>query len=257
MKKNKVLYYSVLVVLIGVFVFSAYKLGAYWMEKVRSDQMMDEASQFVDVGGNQNDENDANSGSDEQGDDPNTGDPEQIEVDFAAMAELSDDIVAWIYCPNTQINYPIVQGYDNDYYLYRLLDGTWNANGTIFMDYRNEDDFSDYNTMIYGHHMKTGAMFADLMKYKSQSYYEEHPYMYIYTPEQNYRLDLFAGTVVDCIADIYSYEPSSAVLNDCISRSTFDATLDYPANRIVTQSTCTYEYDDARYVVLGDLVPID
>ena len=111
--------------------------------------------------------------------------------------------------------------------------------------------------MIYGHHMKTGAMFADLMKYKSQSFYEEHPYMYIYTPEQTYRLDLFAGAVVDCVAPIYSFDPSSDVVNDCINNSTFDAAIDYPANHIVTLSTCTYEYDDARYVILGDLVPIE
>lgn len=249
--KKKVMFYTILAVLLGVFVFSAYQLGSYWMAKVRSDQLLNEASQFVGLGGNQNQENN------EQGEDTNTGDPEQIEVDFAAMAELSDDIVAWIYCPNTQINYPVVQSYDNDYYLYHLMDGSWNANGTIFMDYRNEDDFSDYNTMIYGHHMKTGAMFADLMKYKSQSYYEEHPYMYIYTPEQNYRLELFAACIVDCVADIYDFEPSAAVIEECIRNSTFDAALDYPANHIVTLSTCTYEYDDARYVVLGDLIPIE
>lgn len=251
MKKNKIVFYTALVLLIGVFAFSAYKLGSYWMEKVESDRMMEEASQFVDIGGSQNEE----PGQDGDGD--TTEAPEHVTVDFAALAELNDDIVAWIYCPNTQINYPIVQGYDNDYYLYRLLDGTWNANGTIFMDYRNETDFSDYNTMIYGHHMKTGAMFADLMKYKSQSFYEEHPYMYIYTPEKTYRLDLFAGAVVDCVAPIYSFDPSSSVISECISNSTFDAAIDYPANHIVTLSTCTYEYDDARYVILGDLVPIE
>lgn len=246
--KNKIVYYGLLAVLIGVFAFSAYKLGDYWLAKIKSDKLNSELSLFVDVGGQKEEDPSGN----EQ-----TGDPEHIKVDFDALREQYGDIVAWIYCPNTKINYPIVQSYDNDYYLYRLLDGTWNVNGTIFMDYRNEADFSDGNTMIYGHHMKTGAMFGQLNDYKKQSFYEEHPYMYIYTPEQDYRIDLFAACVVESVSDIYSFEPSSEVLWSCINSSTFDADIDYPENRIVTLSTCTYEYDDARYVVLGELVPIE
>ena len=250
MKKNKVVFYALFAVLLGVFAFSAYRVGSYFLEKRQSDKLMEEASQFVAMGGSQTDASGKDEGSGEE------GDSEHVKVNFAALSAMNDDIVAWIYCPNTQINYPIVQGNDNEYYLYRLLDGSWNANGTIFMDYRNEADFTDGNTLIYGHHMKTGAMFADLMNYKSQSYYDAHPYMYIYTPNQNYRLDLFAATVVESVSEIYSLQPSESVLRQCITNSTFDAALDYPTGRVVTLSTCTYEYDDARYVVLGDLVPI-
>lgn len=243
---KKTIYYAVLAVLAAIFLFAAYKLGSYWLEKIRSDKLLGEASKYVDVQKNDNqDENDLQ------------GDPERIEVNFEELWKLNDDIVAWIYCANTKINYPIVQGYDNDYYLYRLLDGSWNANGSIFMDYGNSSDFSDANTMVYGHHMQNGAMFASLVKYKGQGYYDAHPYMYIMTPEKDYRLDLFAGCVVDSVADIYDFNPPESVIRNLIYNSTFESKIDYPTHNVVTLSTCTYEYDDARYVVLGELVPLD
>ena len=250
MKKNKIIYYVVLAVLVGVFLFAAIKLGLYYMEKVRSDQMLNDASQFVDPANPVGDENDSP-------DDTPKGDPELIDVDFESLYELNEDVIAWIYCANTKINYPIVQANDNDYYLYRLLDGTTNSNGSIFMDYRNAADFTDENTLIYGHHMQTGAMFGALINYKKQSFYEEHPYIYIITPDQTYRLDLFAGCVVDSISDVYSKALSDSQINELIANSTFDANISDPSHNIVTLSTCTYEYDDARYVVLGELVPVE
>ncbi len=248
MKKS--VFYTILIVLIAIFAFAAYQLGSYFMEKHRSDQINDEASKFVDY--QFGDENKDASGNGE-----NEGDPERIEVDFESLKQMNSDIVGWIYCPNTLINYPIVQGWDNDYYLTHLIDDSWNENGSIFMDYRNAPDFSDYNTLIYGHNMKTGAMFAELMNYKTQSFYEEHPYIYILTPEQNYRMDLFAGCIVDHNADIYTFYPSWEIVSNLMWNSTFDSGTDYPEGNIVTLSTCTSAYDNARYVVLGEVVPID
>lgn len=247
MKKSVM--YVLLAVFIGVFAFSAYKLGSYWLEKVRSDQALDGASEFVDI-----------VPGDENSDGKNNGDeqtaPEKITVDFDALKAMNEDVVAWIYCPGTKINYPVLQAEDNDYYLYRLMDGAENINGSIFMDYRNDSALSDGNTLIYGHHMRSGAMFAALIDYKSQSYYDKHPYIYILTPTQNYRLDLFAACLVDSTSDIYTKEPTEAILRDCIARSYFDTDIDYPTGNVVTLSTCTYEYDDARFIVLGELVPM-
>ena len=89
---------------------------------------------------------------------PAGSEPDYITVDFTALQAKYPDVVGWLYCANTGLNYPIVQAEDNDYYLYRLLDGTWNKAGTIFMDYVNRSAFSDQNTLDYGHHKKTGAM---------------------------------------------------------------------------------------------------
>ncbi len=248
MKKS--VFYSLLAVFIGVFVFSAYKLGSYWMEKVRSDELLNEASLFVSVV----ETPEVEQGGGITGD---VTDPEKIEVDFEELWAMNRDVVAWIYCPNTKINYPIVQTDDNDYYLNHLLDGTWNGNGSIFMDYENGPDFSDGNTLIYGHRMKTGAMFGEVSNYRYQSFYDEHPYLYIITPTQRYRVDLFAACVVSSVGKIYSLQPSEDVIRDCISRSSFSSSIDYPSGNIVTLSTCTAEAEDKRFVVLGELVPID
>mgnify|MGYP003029841144 CR=1 FL=1 len=177
-------YYILLAVFIGVFLFAAYQIGSYMLEKHKSDEVLKDAGKYVYI-------------PDLSSDEEPEGEPEQVYVDFAALEGVNSDIVAWLYGADTGLNYPIVQAEDNDYYLYRLLDGTWNKNGTIFMDYVNRSDFSDQNTLVYGHHMKSGAMFGALVQYKKQEFYDAHPYLYLYTPQQSYRLDLIAGSVVD------------------------------------------------------------
>lgn len=113
-----------------------------------------------------------------------SGDPECPTVQFDELLKTNGDVIAWIYGANTHINYPVVQGSDNDYYLRHLLDGTWNDNGSIFMDCANSADFSDQNSLIYGHNMTSGAMFSNLVKYKQQAYYDQHPYLYMLTPSR-------------------------------------------------------------------------
>lgn len=180
-------------------------------------------------------------------------------VDFDALLEINPDVVAWIYIEGTNINYPVVRGADNSYYLTRLLDGTYNRAGTVFMDYRNRQDLSDRNTVLYGHNMQNGAMFHQLTKYKKQTFYEAHPVCLIMTPEGNYKLEFFAGYVTDMNdaawkMEFGSDEEYAQWLEDAVSKSLFSSTLKPGAqDRVVTLSTCTYEYNDARFVLMGIL----
>ena len=87
----------------------------------------------------------------------------------------------------------MTQAEDNDYYLRHLYDGTYNKAGCLFADYENKKDFSDRNTIIYGHNMRDGSMFASLNEYKEQSYYDSHPQMYLVTPDGGYLCDIFAA----------------------------------------------------------------
>lgn len=242
-------FYTLLIIFIAIFAFAAWQLGSYFVEKHRSDEINKEASKFVDYHSGKEEGAQSNNGTGE-------GTPEKIEVDFDSLLAINDDIVGWIYCPGTLINYPIVQGADNDYYLTHLIDDSWNENGSIFMDFENSSDFADSNTLIYGHNMKTGAMFAELMNYKTQSFYDAHPYIYIMTPQQNYRMDLFAGCIVDHNAPIYTIWPSSDTISNLMENSTFYSNHGYPEGNIVTLSTCTSAYDNARYVILGELTAI-
>jgi sortase B len=185
-----------------------------------------------------------------------------IYVDFEELKAQNPDIVGWIYCPDTNINYPIVQGESNQEYLYRSHTGVSNANGSIFMDFRNLPDFSDFNNIIYGHNMGHGVMFGTLRQYTTQEFYEEHPTMWILTSDKAFRLDLIAALVTPSDSETYelfSYiEDLHERLEYVLPKSNFSAgEVDISQIRqIVTLSTCTYEYATARYVVIGSMVEV-
>lgn len=185
-----------------------------------------------------------------------------ITVDFQVLKELNPDIVGWIYGENTKINYPVVQGKDNEYYLTRMPDQKENASGSIFMDCRNREISSLTNQILYGHHMKNGSMFAGLMKYKSQEYYKAHSYFFYLTEDKKYRLEILRGQVTTDASDFYRTEFSSEEDKEiCVSRwnkascltPLFTEEVDAP---LVTLSTCSYETADARFVLQGQLIEI-
>lgn len=186
------------------------------------------------------------------------GETAPIAVDFDALWETNQDVVGWLYCEDTPINLPLVQAEDNDYYLHRLMDGTYNSAGTLFVDCRNAGDFSDKNTILYGHNMKNKEMFGTLSNYRGQSYYEAHPIMWLLTPEETFQVALIAGYVTASDSKIYSFglteEDVSALVEESIKQSTFQSGFQAAqADRYVTLSTCSYEYDNARYVLIGCL----
>ena len=132
----------------------------------------------------------------------------------------------------------------------------------FLVDCMCEKDFAGQNTVIYGHHMNDGSMFASLSKYRTEGYYEAHPVLYLNTPSQNYKIEVFAGYVTDAESDSYILGFSDEgdylrFLADMKAQSDFDSPVELSSeDRIVTLSTCSYEYFDARYVVQGKLVPI-
>ena len=178
-------------------------------------------------------------------------------MDFDKLIADYPDVVGYIYCANTKIKYVIQHGKGNDYYLVHDSQGNTNNNGSIFIEELNSGSFSDGNTIIYGHNMKTGMMFAGLRNYHTdKNYYAAHPYMYIYTPSQNYKLELFAGFVCEHDDEIYSTSLTQAQLEAMAAKSDFKANIGVPTGKTVTLSTCSYEFSDARYVVIGALTPI-
>lgn len=182
-------------------------------------------------------------------------------IDFDALKKINPDAQAWLYCPDTVIDYPIMQATDYNWYLHHLPDGTYNANGTLFLDYNNPADFSGGLNIIYGHHMQSGRMFGTLVRYKQQVYFDEHPYMYLYTAENgSYRIDLIYGCVIgagEWRDRAFMYEANLTSLLSYAARSTtFESGAEYADDdRFLVLSTCSYEFDDARYVVIGVLRP--
>ena len=181
-------------------------------------------------------------------------------IDFNALHAINPDAVAWLYSPGTAIDYPVMRATEYNYYLHHLPDGTYNANGTLFIDY-NWADFNDPLTVIYGHNMKSGRMFGSLTGYKKQAYYNEHPYLYLYTEDgEKYRIDLIYGCVIGAgqwrdRAFMFKVNLDS-LISYAAYNTTFTSKTQYTkGDRVVALSTCSYEFDNARYVVLGVLRP--
>ena len=183
------------------------------------------------------------------------------EVDFAALAAVNPDVTAWLYGPDTGISYPVVQGTDNNYYLDHLLDGTANSAGCLFVDTSCRPDFSGRNTVIYGHRMKNGTMFAALGNYQEQVYYDAHPVFLLVTPEGRYVVELFSGYVADTAESAWMLDFSDeqaylAWLVEVGEKSAFSSKVSPRAeDRVVTLSTCSYEFENARFVLHGVLRP--
>lgn len=177
-------------------------------------------------------------------------------VDFEGLQEVNPEVLGWICIEGTNVNYPLVQAADNDYYLTHLPDRSTNSSGSIFLDYRNAPDFSDYHTVIYGHNMKNGTMFAQINKYKEAEFYEANRTGMIMTPQKNMKLEVIGGYVADLwdpAWELYfeSEEASQDWLRDAMERSTVGG--DYVVvggEKIITLSTCSYEFDDARFVLI-------
>ncbi len=205
-----------------------------------------------------------------------TKDPPKT-VDFAALRAENPDVIGWIYCEGTVIDYPVLQGKDNDEYLHHDYTGDYNINGSIFVDADNRAGFVDSNTIIYGHHMNSGSMFASLEKWTDQEYYEEHPVMWLLTPEQNYQIVLFSGHHLSSRSEEYEIihtpgQQMDALLAKAQKESDFNMTTRYaeqldtstlspgvqldPQGRYVMLSTCAYVFNNARYALHGELVPI-
>lgn len=176
-------------------------------------------------------------------------------IDLTALRQTNPDVVGWIYIPNSQVNYPLMQGEDNDFYLERTWEGTPNAYGSIFLESRNSPDFTDFNTIIYGHNMRNGSMFGGLSNYAAQWFWEWNRYIYIVTDEGIFRYEIFASYFAPIDSPTYglsfhqlktrenfiAYALESSQIHTGITPAVTD--------RIITLSTCTGMGYESRRVV--------
>lgn len=188
------------------------------------------------------------------------------ELDFGKLtAEVNEHIYAWIYIPGTLVDYPIVRHpAEESYYLNRNLDGSSGYPGCIYVDPVNAADFSDPNTVIYGHNMKDDSMFGSLHEYRDRQFFDENRYLYIYTPEKTLVYEIFAAYEYSDIHLIYSFDLSNPEIFQIYLDQIFEI-RDMTANirddrevtaddRIVTLSTCIGGKDTMRYLVQGVLI---
>jgi len=186
----------------------------------------------------------------------------QKTMDFSTLQEENPNLVAWISCDGTKINYPVMHTDNNDYYLTHLYNGSINKSGSIFVDYRNTDLFTEKNTVIYGHNMRNGTMFRSLTYYKNQKYFDKHPTMMLYTPDGDYVIELICGTIEDGNSKFVQFEFDNddslfQYVAELKARSTFESDVTLQSgDRIVSLCTCTYERKNGRYLLVGRITPV-
>ena len=187
-------------------------------------------------------------------------------VDFDALKETNADIIGWVTIPDTVVNYPVTQTDDNSYYLTHLYDGTYNKTGCLFADFENQADFSDRNTIIYGHNMRDGSMFAALNDYDEQEFFNAHKELYLVTPEGGYVVELFAAFTAkpsESGADTSPWRLSwkddgayNTWLNAMRERSVVESdVIVTSSDRVLTLSTCRPGGAE-RFIVMGKLVEV-
>lgn len=236
-REKKIISNIVLVLAIGVFIFSGYKLVGIFLEYHKGE------SEYESIRENVIQEETV------------TEQETTFAVDFAKLKEINSEVVAWIrFDEPSQISYPVVKGTDNNKYLHTTFEGKKNAAGTLFMDFENEPDFADRNTFIYGHNMKNGSMFGMLRKHFKDEASVPGKYIWICTPQQNYRYEIFSSHVVDAAGEVYTLfpetgEPFAEYLEHMVQQSMVDYKVPVTKDdKIITLSTCTGN-DATRFVV--------
>lgn len=183
-----------------------------------------------------------------------------LQIDFAGLKGINPDVAAWIHIPALNISYPVVQGEDNAFYLTHLFSGEENINGSIFVDFHNQPDFTDKNTIVYGHNMKNGSMFGTLDRYQDKELFRQSPEFYIYLPGKilEYRIfSCYAGRIGSAG---YTYRfPEDAdfqmFLDMVSSYAAYDTGTELVVtDKIVTLSTCVNSNRNYRYLVHGKLI---
>ena len=172
----------------------------------------------------------------------------------------NEDYRGWLNVENTNIDYPILQSYDNQYYLDKDINREYLMSGSIFMNYLN-DGFNDENTVLFGHNMRNGTMFAQLKKYKDRDFFYENNNINIELSNgETLKYEVFSVYVTDIednyiqtkFDNVYEYkEFLERIKNKSIYESEIELCED---DQIITLSTCSFEFDDARLVVHGKLM---
>jgi len=168
-----------------------------------------------------------------------------VEVDFDSLQSINSGCVAWLYVPGAQINYPVVQTTDNEFYLHHTFEMKKNSSGCVFMDYEVDPELTSWNTFFYGHNMKNGTMFGHLKNFiNNKAVYDKDPYIYVFRPEGIYRYEIFSYYFDSVDSKMYytcdNFREYRAYLREATSKSARECTAKAtPDQNIVTLVTCS------------------
>lgn len=166
-----------------------------------------------------------------------------LQINWDELLQRNKDVKAWIQIPNTNVNYPVLQGETNDTYIHSDIDHNELSAGSIFIASENEDPFNDFNTVIYGHNMKNGSMFNNIKSYTEQDFADKHPYVYIYLPDGTVsRYKVVAAHIIPEESLLYNtgITDIQAFYQEMLKTSDIKVDFEQAAgNPVITLSTCT------------------
>lgn len=182
-------------------------------------------------------------------------------IDFLTLKNINSDIVGWVSIPDTNIDYPLLQGSDNTFYLDHNFAKDVHPYGAVFLDTTSKVD--DFHTFMYAHNIPTGEMFHDLEKFKDQIFFETHPFIYIHTSEQIYKFQVFSFYQTVAGSDAYrkyiSQENILSYKQILTNESLYTRDVVLTQSKVITLSTCSYEGDAGvdtlkRYVLHAQII---
>lgn len=223
---KKKLRYVLMIVCLAVFCYSAYNLLSIYLNYKKIDDKYEEIAEEYTEKTEKDDEGES-----------------YLNINWTDLLSRNEDVKAWIQIPDTNVNYPVLQGETNDTYIHSDIDGNELSAGSIFVACENQNPFEDINTVIYGHNMKNGSMFNNIKSYTEQDFADEHPYIYIYLPDgtvSQYKVvsahiisdtSVLYNTNITNIQDFYQ-----EIINDNNISVDFNQNTNQP---VITLSTCT------------------
>lgn len=184
----------------------------------------------------------------------------QETTSFAALSRLNDEVIGWLTVYGTGIDYPLVQGEDNIKYLTTDASGAFAPSGSLYLDYRNQADFTDFNSIIFGHHMAQSAMFGDVSRFADAAYFDAHQYGMLYAANRSYGLEFWVMLDVDAY-DKAIYRPAL----EEEARAEYLALISAkavcirdvpvtPEDHLVLFSTCAEDVTNGRHVLVAKLL---
>lgn len=181
-----------------------------------------------------------------------------ISVDFESVKNHKEgnNVIGWLYVEAVEISYPILQGSSNDQYLKKNLDGEYDISGSVFMDSENSSDFSDPNTIIFGHNMADGSMFGKLKQFSLKGALQTSPYVWVITEQSEYCYQIFSVQVAEVTDECYTlFSSRGEKFVDFLKRMRRNSTENtgefefYENDDILTLSTCNGSNTSSRYVI--------
>ena len=262
-KKKSIVFILIQISLLSVFLYSAYHIGIYGVEYF-NNRRVTRGLQTIFHDALANAENDSPDNGEYGGYGSYNNSAGRNQSAFQALQQVNAEIRAWITIPETNIDYPVVQYVDDIRYLSFNVYGRRNANGAIFMDYRNDPVNLTQNTILYGHNMNNRTMFQNLTRFRQESFFRRARTLRFSTVNRTYTGEIFAVYTIRTSEDRFDYiqtvfhsdEAFAAYLEEVSRRNMFRTDVVVTAqDRILTLSTCTNVHADERLVVVARLVP--